>query len=252
MRAGPGCASGLSARWAWVQAVHSSRIRSSLSLPIRSTSTATDTLSTESRFTAQSRGIGSSAGSRTTSLGIPRIVVVHGATRQRRNRGMAASRDSTTTGRRPISGRSDHQTSPRLGNWIMSRRRPHGTRSGRPTRRAHRADARRRPSSLRRPRLACFGRTRSQAPCLLEELAVDRCADPNPRHGISMPWACHFETGARVRSPLARWLRIGLVRSSQPAASSGRARVSTDGERRPDSYAEIAGWLVAARAASSA
>ena len=57
-----------------------------------------DALSTESRSTAQRRGIGSSAGSSTTSLAGPRIVVVHGATSARCNRPMAASREITTTG----------------------------------------------------------------------------------------------------------------------------------------------------------
>ena len=54
--------------------------------------------------------------SRMTSLARPRMVVVHGATRARRSRGMAASRERTTTGRRPTSGSSDHHTSPRLAN----------------------------------------------------------------------------------------------------------------------------------------
>src|SRR5436190_15307477 len=53
------------------------------------------------------------ARSSTTSLASPRIVVVHGATSVRRRRGMAASRESTTTGRRPISAGSHHQPSPR-------------------------------------------------------------------------------------------------------------------------------------------
>jgi urease beta subunit len=38
-----------------------------------------------------------------TSFVIPPIGVVHGPIRARRRRGIAASRDSTTTGRRPIS-----------------------------------------------------------------------------------------------------------------------------------------------------
>lgn len=42
--------------------------------------------------------MGSSSGCSTTSLGRPRMVVVHGATSARRSRGMATSRDSTTTG----------------------------------------------------------------------------------------------------------------------------------------------------------
>ena len=110
-----------------------SRIRRPLSAPIRSTSTAVDTDSIESRFTAQRRPIGSSPGSRTTSLGKPRIVVVHGAMSARRSRGIAASRDRTTTGRRPISGGSHHHSSPRAGKvltWPM----PHfGTKQDRPS-----------------------------------------------------------------------------------------------------------------------
>ena len=78
---------------------------------------------------------GSSPGSSSTSLGIPRIVVVHGPISARRSRGIAASRDSTTTGRRPISGSSHHQTSPRVGRAVTTRRRPRETRRGRPTRR---------------------------------------------------------------------------------------------------------------------
>jgi len=74
------------------------RIRPSLRRPILSTKIEIETLSTESRLTAQRRLIGSSPGSRTTSLGRLRIVVVQGATNVRRNLGMAASREITTTG----------------------------------------------------------------------------------------------------------------------------------------------------------
>src|SRR5215207_11541407 len=104
------------------KAAHICRIRASPSLPRRSTRTASDTLSTESRFTAERRGTGSSLGSRTTSLARPRIVVVHGATTARRSRGMAESRDKTTTGRLPASASSHHQTSPRAGigiTWLL-------------------------------------------------------------------------------------------------------------------------------------
>lgn len=52
-----------------------------------------------------------------------RMVVVHGATNTRRSRGIAASRESTTTGRRPISGGSHHHTSPRRGRSVIARRR---------------------------------------------------------------------------------------------------------------------------------
>ena len=105
----------------------------------------TDTDSTASRLTALRRGTGSSSGSSTTSLGKPRIVVVHGRDRARRSLGIAASRDRTTTGRRPISGGSHHQISPRRGTALTSPRLRHGTMPGRPTRRLPRSDGRRTP-----------------------------------------------------------------------------------------------------------
>lgn len=95
-----------------------SPILASDSRPIRSTRTAIDTLSTESRLTADGSGTGSSPGSSLTSLIRPRIVVVHGATRARRCRGMTASRDSTTTGLRPMFRGSHHHTSPRAGSGL--------------------------------------------------------------------------------------------------------------------------------------
>ena len=101
-----------------------------------------DTLSTESRFTALTRGTGSTSGSRTTSLLRPRMVVVHGATSARRSRGIATSRDNTTTGRRPICGGSHHHTSPRNGTAISSLRPLLGTTRDRPIRQAHRAGGR--------------------------------------------------------------------------------------------------------------
>ena len=119
-----------------------SRIRDSLSRPMRSTSNATATDSTESRLTALRRGTGSSSGSKATSLASPRIVVVHGAISARRSRGIAASRDNTTTGRRPISGGSHHHTSPRLGRSVIARPR-HEMTQGHPTRRARRSGERR-------------------------------------------------------------------------------------------------------------
>lgn len=127
-------------------------MRLSASRPRRSTSTATDTLSTESRLTADRRGIGSSRGSRTTSLARPRRVVVQGATSALRSRGIAASRDKTTTGRLPASASSHHQTSPRAGSVITKPLRPAETRRDRPTRPARRAGVRRRPRNLRRLR----------------------------------------------------------------------------------------------------
>lgn len=100
---------------ATARAAQISRIRASASRPSRSTRTPSETLSTESKLTAERCGTGSLPGSRTTSLGNARIVVVQGATSARRSRGMAASRDRTTTGRRPTSGNLHHHSSPRAG-----------------------------------------------------------------------------------------------------------------------------------------
>ncbi len=130
-----------------------SRMRSPLSRPRRSTSVPIETLSTESRLTTEISGIGSAGGSRSTSVGIPRIVVVQGPISARRRRGIAASRESTTTGRRPISGSSHHQTSPRAGSAVTTSRRPPGRRRGLPTRRFRRAGVRRRPHTQRRTQL---------------------------------------------------------------------------------------------------
>ena len=97
-------------------------MRSSLRRPSRSVSAPTETLSMESRLTADRRGIGSSPVSSTTSLGSPRIFVVQGAINARRSRGIAASRERTTTGRREISGSWHHQTSPLDGRSFTTKR----------------------------------------------------------------------------------------------------------------------------------
>ena len=117
---------------------------------MRSVRTPTDTLSTESRLTAVGRLTGSSPGSRSTSLASPRMVVVHGAMSARRSRGIAASRDRTTTGRRPISGSSHHHSSPRKGKEVMLLRPQIERNGGRPIRLAHRVGVRRRRGSRRR------------------------------------------------------------------------------------------------------
>jgi hypothetical protein len=132
------------------RAAQTARIRMSASRPSLLTSTATETLSTESRFTAERRGIGSESGSRRTSLAIPRMVVVHGATSARRSRGIAASRESTRTGRRPISAISHHQTSPCAGSALTRRQPPAATTPDRPTRQVHQLDACHRPHSSHR------------------------------------------------------------------------------------------------------
>ncbi len=140
------------------------RIRVSANRPSRLTSTATETLSTESRLTTERRGTGSSPGLRSTSLESPRMVVVHGATSARRCRGITASRDRTTTGRRPISAISHHHTSPRAGSALTRRPRPVATTPGRPTRPARRPGVRRRRRSSHPPRRIGGERAAHEAP----------------------------------------------------------------------------------------
>jgi len=116
-------------------AAQTSRIRASERRPSRSARTPTATLSTESRLIAEVLGMGSSPGSRSTSLGNPRTVVVHGATIDRPRRGMAASRERTTTGRRPMSASSHHQISPRAGRGLTRLQQPLERTPDLPTRR---------------------------------------------------------------------------------------------------------------------
>ena len=87
-------------------------MRSSLKRPSRRANKTSGALSTESRLTAETAGTGSSPGSSTTSVGSPRIVVVHGATIAVFSLFRAASRERTTTGRCPAWGDSHHHTSP--------------------------------------------------------------------------------------------------------------------------------------------
>ncbi|KGN36672.1 hypothetical protein N803_04080 [Knoellia subterranea KCTC 19937] len=88
-------------------------IRASLSLPIRSTKVPTETDSTASSAATHGRGTGSLSGLSSTSLGRPRMVVVHGATSVRPNARIATVLESSTTGRRGKCGVSHHHTSPR-------------------------------------------------------------------------------------------------------------------------------------------
>ncbi len=166
------------------------RIRRSLRRPNRCVSVPTETLSIASRFTAEAWGMGSSDGSRRTSLGRPRMVVVQGAMIVRRSLGMATSRDNTTTGRRATSGSSHHQTSPRAGRAVTTARRLRGTRRGHPTRRARQADERRTPCRRRRFERRDVGRG---APRGLHRAGRHRCCPGAivelPR-GVTRPPSC--------------------------------------------------------------
>lgn len=183
---------------ATASAAQISRILLSATLPRRSTRMAIETLSTESRFTADRSGTGSSPGSRRTSLARPRRLVVQGAMSARRRRGMAASRDRTTTGLRPISGISHHHTSPRAGSSVMKPPPRAGTRPGLPMRPAHRVGARRRWSSQLPPRPSGGeptgppGLRRSLRSLVFRSLCGRSPAGPSPRWCSIECGSCHY------------------------------------------------------------
>ena len=191
------------------RAVHTCRIRSSLSLPSRWVSVAIETLSIESRFNADLRGIGSSTGSRTTSLGRPRMLVVHGAITTRRSLGIAMSRDKTTTGRREISANSHHQISPRDGSPFTTTQLPHGRTPGPPTRPGGQGAGRRRP---RMPHLSPLLCDLPAAPSTLHQAASRRSRrieGLSLRRGVFRPlWcsllflACHNHA---TTTPQSQW-----------------------------------------------
>jgi hypothetical protein len=192
---------------ATAKAAQISRIRASDSRPSRWTRTAIETLSMESRFTAVGRGTGSWSGSRRTSLASPRTVVVQGATSARRCRGITASRDSTTAGRRPISASSHHQTSPRAGTSLMRQRLPAAMTPGRPTHPARRPGARRTRRSWHQPQRIGDGPAMLEVPHRRERR---QCSPPEDRvhcRGVwSQPWCssvsvpCHeYATRSEMR-----------------------------------------------------
>lgn len=172
---------------ATARAAQISRILTSATRPSRSTRIAIETLSTESRLIADRSGIGSSPGSRRTSLGRPLMVVVQGAMSARRCRGMTASRDSTTTGRRPISGISHHHTSPRAGRFVTRLSQRDGTRPGLPTRLARRGDARRTLSSWRLLRPCDDGPGAQRAPHRLAQSLASQMSSAHSRASQRQP-----------------------------------------------------------------
>lgn len=185
-------------------------IRTSPRRPIRSTRTPSATLSTVSSLTAQRRGTGSSPGSSTTSLGRPRTIVVHGAISARWSRGMATSRDRTTTGRRPTSGSSHHHTSARAGGEVTRPLQQTGTTPGHPSRRLRPGvvvvggvggvDLRRALSGEERGQRVVdqrgIRRARLRRPGLLEQVLVHSRADPQPGHTTTTPLIGHPGDGS--------------------------------------------------------
>ena len=172
---------------ATARAAQISRILTSATCPRRSTRIAIETLSTASRLIADRSGIGSSPGSRRTSLARPLMVVVQGAMSARRCRGMTASRDSTTTGRRPISGISHHHISPRAGRFVTRLSRRDGRRPNLPIRLARREDARRTLSSWRLLRLCDDGPGTQRAPHRLAQSPASQMSSAHSRASQRQP-----------------------------------------------------------------
>ena len=157
------------------------------------------------------------------------MVVVQGATRARRWRGMTASRDSTTTGLRPMSAISHHHISPRAGMSVMRRQPLFGTKPGPPTRLVRPEGVRRRRRSWRPPRLrdgepATQRAHRQQA----QSRACGKPREPS-REGWRPPWcsnvcgSCHnYATRSTEVGPAV--LRSGMGTRSDPVTDRLLAR----------------------------
>ncbi len=239
-----------------MRAAQISRIRVSANRPSRWTSTASETLSTESRLTAERWGIGSVPGSSTTSLASPRSVVVHGATSARLCRGIMASRDRTTTGRRPMSAISHHHTSPRAGSAITRRRLPVATTPGRPTRPARRPGVRRRRHNWRPPRRICAERAMLEVPRQQGRRRWPRYAGsaqyraaPHPRSCSVVCDSCHEYATRYLRPtderavgelpPRGRVLRSAGRDGREGGAPGARRAPPASWSRRPSSRASV-------------
>ncbi len=149
--------------------------------------------------------MGSSSGSSSTSLGIPRMVVVHGPINVRRNRGIAASRGSTTTGRRRA--RRAHTTRPLRAPGVPSRRAGSRPERGEISPLVVRVERHTVVSRVGSVDLApamsgeesterliderSVRKLRTRPPRPRKQLLVDRGADPDAGHIILMPHTSH-------------------------------------------------------------
>ena len=219
-------------------AADTSSIRSPLSTPSRSTRTPTETLSTVSRLTAVVRVTGSSPGSRITSLGSVLIVVVHGAASVRPNRGIAASLESTTTGRRPISGSSHHHSSPRRGERLTSPRPHPETTPDLPIRQAGREADRRRPHRRRRSHRHDAEPTEPEAPHREQPHLSRPLGSAEPRKAcphqpsyspVLVPWH-NYATFVPLQQPRSRAPAPRKLTDSRPEAGQRGVRPGGVGE----------------------
>ena len=206
-------------------------------------STATETLSTESRLTPDRRGTGSSAGSSTTSLARPRIVVVQGAMSVR----FSAGSRHRVRALRQVAGRS-----PAARTTISLPERAEGSSSRCGGRLSERREVSPRIGLLERvlvisgvrgvdlrgtvmseegcQRLIEECGVRQRGACLpgaRQEILIYRCADSRPSHARIMPHKCH--SWPNPSTPSGNGTSPTIVDGSQPkstrTASVGSGRM---------------------------
>ena len=149
------------------------------------------------------------------------MIVVHGATNVRRNRGMAASREITTTGLLWISGSSHHQSSPRSGIEVTRRRHQYETLQGFPTHRIHQLGIRRTRRKRSQPHLRDCERQvrRALRRGASRHLRLNAAAGPSPRDHrqplcLLVPCSCH---NCSMLMPASRAENAGSIPIARPS-----------------------------------
>jgi len=147
------------------------------------------------------------------------MVVVHGATNVRRNRGMAASREITTTGLLWISGSSHHQSSPRSGIEITRRRHQNETLQGFPTHRSRQSVNRRTRRKQRQSHSHGYERRARRGPhrAAWRHLRLNEAAGPSPGDHrqplcLLVPCSCH---NCSMLMPTSRAENVGSILSAR-------------------------------------
>ena len=155
------------------------------------------------------------------------MIVVHGATNVRRNRGMAASREITTTGLLWISGSSHHQSSPRSGIEVTRRRHQYETLQGFPTHRIHQLGIRRTRRKRSQPHLRDCERQvrRALRRGASRHLRLNAAAGPSPRDHrqplcLLVPCSCH---NCSMLMPASRAENAGSIPIARPSPAPSPA-----------------------------
>ena len=179
----------------------------------------TETLSTESRLTTEVRGMGSSPGSSSTSLGIPRMVVVQGPISVGEARNFRRETEPRPGG---VHSPSLHHRPPRA-EAVTTRRRPCGTRRGfhcRPRRAVHGRRLRRR----RRSHPAMAGEEST-------ERLIDECRIRVRR--VRRAAASNSSTVADLTCAMPR---LYYIRGEHDVLRRGSRRGLRNAERRPANF----------------